>query len=160
MEVVFVIIALLIVLFIVSFVHGRRFGLLGLALATGSLLSSIWSYDAGIIASGIGVPYSPLTKTAVASIITLFPAGVLLFHGDTYKSLIGRLTGAILFSILAVAFMIQPLEYVLMPQGVGADLYTFLIDNQNVIIGIGLIISIVDLFLTKPSHSREKGHKH
>ena len=47
MNVVLIFGLLAVVLFGSAFVTRRRFGLLGLALAAGSILSGLWGYDAG-----------------------------------------------------------------------------------------------------------------
>ncbi len=160
MEIILIYIIIAVALFMATFITKRRFGLLGLALAAGSILSGIWEYDANLVASLFGIPNSPLAASAVSSLIVLLPAGVLLFHGNTYKTLVGRIIGACLFTLLAIAFLIEPLSHVLMPQGIGADIYRWLFDNKNMIIGIGLIVAVVDLFLTKPAHLSSKHHKH
>lgn len=156
MEVILICATIAVLLFVAAFITRRRFGLLGLALAAGSLLSGIWGYDAGLIASGLGIPTGSLTTAIILAIIVLLPASVLLFHGSTYKTLIGRIVGAALFTLLASAFLIEPLGHVLMPQGMGADVYNWLSQNRMTIIGGGLIIAVVDLFLTKPAHLSEK----
>ncbi len=160
MEVILICLVIATVLFAAAFIAKRRFGLLGLALAAGSILSGIWEYDAGLVASLFGVPNSPLAATAVLSVIVLLPAGVLLFHGDSYKSLVGRIIGASLFTLLASAFLIEPLAHVLILQGFGADIFRWLLNNKNLIIGVGLIVAVVDLFLTKPAHLAIRHHKH
>jgi hypothetical protein len=147
-------------LFVSAFITKRRFGLLGLALAAGSILSGIWGYDAGLVASLFGIPANPLTVAAVSALLVLLPAAVLLFHGNKYKTLIGRVIGASLFTLLATAFLIEPLSHVLVPQGIGAEIYRWLLLNKNMIIGVGLIVAIIDLFLTKPAHLSSKHHKH
>ena len=127
-----------------------------MALGAGSLLSGIWGYNAGLIASGLGIPTGSLTTAITLAVIVLLPAGVLLFHGSSYKTFIGRIVGAALFTLLALAFLIEPLGHVLMPQGTGADVYNWLPQNRTMIIGSGLIIAVVDLFLTKPAHLSER----
>lgn len=160
MDVIFVFIAIAVVLFVLSYIHKRRFGLLGLALAAGSLLSGIWGYDVGLIVSGLGVPSRPLTSAIILSLIILLPAGILLFHGYTYNNVIGRTIGAGLFTILALAFLVEPLGHVLMPEGIGSDVYNWLTDNRTIIIGVGLTIAVFDVFLTKPPRLSDKRHKH
>lgn len=160
MEVILICIVIAAVLFVSAFMHKRRFGLLGLALAAGSLLSGIWGYDVGLIASGLGIPSGPLTSAIILSLIILLPAAILLFHGYTYNTLIGRVVGASLFTLLALAFLIEPLSHILMPQGLGADAYNWLMNNRTIIIGTGLIIAVVDLFLTRPAHLSDKRRKH
>ena len=160
MDIFFIFILLAVVLFVLSYIHKRRFGLLGLALAAGSLLSGIWGYNAGLIAGGLGAPSGAVTTAIVLSVILLLPAVILLFHGPTYHNLIGRVIGAGLFTILALAFLIEPLSHALMPQGTGVDAYNWLVDNRNYVIGFGLIAAVADLFLTKPAHLSDKRHKH
>ena len=160
LEAIIICLVVVVALFSASFITKRRFGLLGLALAAGSLLSGIWGYDAGLIASGLGFPSNANTTAVVLAAIVLLPSVILLFHGSAYKSIIGRLVGAGLFTILALAFLIDPLGHILMPQGAGADVYNWLVNNKNLIIGCGLIIAVVDLFLTKPAQlvKNKRGH--
>jgi len=147
-------------LFAAAFVSKRRFGLLGLALAAGSLLSGIWAVNAELAVTTLGAPSGMLTATVISSAVVLLPAGLLLFHGYSYKNLIGRIIGAGLFTLLAITFLIEPLGHLLIPQGFGANLYEWLVSNQNMIIGVGLILAVGDLFLTKPAHSAEKRRIH
>lgn len=146
-------------LFVAAFFTKRRFGLLGLALAAGSLLSSIWGYDAGLVAGLFGFSGGPMTSAVVTSLMVLLPAGLLLFHGYTYKSLVGRIVGAVLFTILATAFLVEPLSHVLTVQGPAAGVYQWIVSNRTSIIGVGLIAAIVDLFLTKPVQLSDRHRK-
>lgn len=156
MEIIIICVVIAILLFASAFITRRRFGLLGLALAAGSLLSGIWGYDAGLIASGLGIPTGSLTTAITMAVLVLLPAVVLLFHGYTYKTYVGRVIGASLFTLLALAFLIEPLGHVLMPTGFGADVYNWLNINREAIIGFGLIVAVVDLFLTKPAHLSDR----
>lgn len=152
MNVVIIFAALAIVLFVAAFMTKRRFGLLGLALAAGSILSGIWSFDAGLVISAVGiVPSGPLTTAITLALIVLLPAVVLLFHGYTYKSLVGRSIGAALFTLLALAFLVEPLGFALPLDGVGANVYEKLVQYKEVIISIGMVIAVIDLFFTKPA---------
>ena len=160
MEIIIIYLIIAIALFLAAFITKRRFGLLGLALAAGSLLSGIWVYDAGLVVGVLGVPTGPFTEAAVSVVIVLLPASILLFHGNTYKTLVGRIIGASLFTLLATAFLVEPVSHILMPQGLGADVYRWLVDNSTTIIGAGLIAAIVDLFLTKPAHLSSRHYKH
>jgi hypothetical protein len=160
MEVIIICLLIAVMLFVAEFMAKRRFGLLGLALAAGSFLSGIWGYDAGLIASGLGIPSTPSTSAAILALITLLPAIVLLFHGYIYKTLLGRLIGAGLFTLLALAFLIDPLGHILILYGSGANIYNWLVENRTVIIGLGLIVAVIDLFLTKPVQLSSRHHEH
>ena len=147
-------------LFLAAYVTKRRFGLLGLALGAGATLSTIWSYDAGLIVGSLGIFQSGPTTTAITlSLIVLLPAVVLLFHGFTYKNFVSRTVGAFLFTALALAFLIQPLGYALTLEGTGGDIYRWLDQYKNLIISVGMILAVVDLFFTKPVRALERKAK-
>ena len=157
MIVIIVFIILAVALFLGAFISKRRFGLLGLALTAGATLSTIWSYDAGLVVSSTGlVPEGPLTTAVTLSLIVLLPAIILLFHGYTYKENAARVIGSLLFTILALAFLVEPLQYVLPLEGIAADIYRWLINNKELIISVGVVIAIIDLFFTKPAKLAEK----
>lgn len=160
MNFVVIFIVLAIALFVSAYITKRRFGLLGLALAAGSLLSEIWGYNAELIVGIAGIQSGVYSSAIVHSAIILLPAGLLLFHGYTYKSVIGRIIGAVMFTVLALAFLIGPLGRILVMQGGVARMYDWLTDNREVIIGFGLTMSVFDLFLTKPAHLIDKKHRH
>lgn len=149
-----------IVLFAVAFVSKRRFGLLGLALTAGATLSTIWSYDAGLIVSSLGVlPEGVITQAATQSLVVLLPAILLLFHGYAYKKIHSRIIGSLLFTVLALAFLIEPLSYTLPLDGVGGQVYSTIRYYKDVIISAGVILAVIDIFFTKPVHLAEKEKK-
>lgn len=157
MQVIIVFSVIAVALFASAFLTGRRFGLLGLALAAGSILSEIWTTDAGLIVSATGlVPHGPLTDTVTLSLLVLLPPTILLFHGTTYRTNIPRAIGAFLFTVLALAFLVQPLGHSLTLEGLGADVFNWLDTNRVVIISVGIILAVVDLFMTNPAHMKEK----
>lgn len=152
MTVLIVIGVLALLLFLGSFISKRRFGLLGLALTASATLSSLWSYEAGLVISSTGlVPAGPITNAVALSLIVLLPAVLLLFHGYTYKSFVGRTFGSLLFTLLALAFLLEPLQFVLPLEGQSAEIYQLLNENKGIVISLGVIIAIVDLFFTKPA---------
>lgn len=151
---------LFIVLFAGAFSSKRRFGLLGLALTAGATLSGMWADTAGLVVASTGVvPDTYLTQTITLSAIVLLPAILLLFHGYTYKNVIARIVGSVFFALLALAFLADPIGHILVLQGVGATVYAQLESHKNLIISIGIIVAVADLFFTKPAHVSEKEHK-
>lgn len=160
MNVVIVFAVLAVIFFVASFITKRRFGLLGLALAAGAMLSTLWGHDAGLVVGALGIaPDGPLTTAVTLSIITLLPAIILLFHGYSYKGMIGRVVGALLFTLLALAFLVEPLGYALSVEGFGADAYRSLVEYKGAIISFGLVLAVLDLFFTRPAASVEKKFK-
>lgn len=155
-----VFIGLALILFFGSFLSKRRFGLLGLALTAGATLSTIWSYDAGLIIASTGlVPAGPMTNAVALSLVVLLPAIVLLFHGYRYKALFSRIIGSLLFTILAIAFLLEPIGFALPLEGNSAYLYNQAVSYKEVVISVGVVLAVVDLFFTKPAHVAEKKGK-
>lgn len=148
------------ILFVGSFISKRRFGLLGLALTAGATLSTIWTYEAGLVVSSLGMlPESVLTQAGVQSFVVLLPALLLLFHGQAYKNVTARVIGSLLFTLLALAFLVEPIGYGLPLEGIGATVYGTLKEYKDLIISIGVIAAVVDLFFTKPARPIEKDSK-
>lgn len=160
MVIIGIVIAIAAALFAGAYMTKRRFGLLGLALTAGATLSTIWSYEAGLVVSATGlVPAGPITTAVTLGAVTLLPAVVLLFHGYAYKDNFSRFVGALLFALLAVAFLVEPLEYVVALEGEAAQVYSWLVDHRSIIISIGVILSVLDLFFTKPAALAERSRK-
>jgi hypothetical protein len=138
------------VLFIIAYFSNRRFGVRGLALAAGAMISSLWVSDlTPLIAQAGFVLVRPPLESVVAVIVTLLPAVLLLSSGQPNKSTLPRIFGALLFALLAVALLFQPIVAALVIETPGDQLYAFLIQYRDVIITICLIAATIDLALTK-----------
>ena len=152
--------AVALALFFGAFISKRRFGLLGLALTAGATLSTIWSYNAGLVVAATGVvPDGVITQAIAQSLVVLLPAILLLFHGYSYKGVVGRIVGALLFTVLALAFLVEPLGYALPLDGTGGLVYSTIRQYKDIIISAGVILAVIDLFFTKPAHLAEKSKK-
>lgn len=139
-------------LFAGSFFSKRRFGLLGLALAAGYILSTLWQDTAEFMISATGfVPAGVVSHFVATLALLLIPPTLLFFHGYAYKSLAGRLIGSILFTALALAFIIEPMGKALVLEGPGVPLFNWFTDNADFIIGVGLIFAVFDVFFSKPA---------
>lgn len=160
MDVAIVFIIVIALLFIVAFLTKRRFGVLGLALAAGSMLSGLWAETLTplIAETGVQVDTPPLI-TLVSVLLVLLPAVILLFGGPTYKEITQRLIGAGLFAALAFALLIEPLGSALVLQGFGRDLYEFFYQYRVYIVTIGLVIALLDILVTRTSkHHKRSSH--
>ena len=87
------------------------------------------------------------------------PAIVLLFHGYRYKSPLSRIIGSLLFTVLALAFLLEPIGFALPLEGTSAALYNQAVSYKELVISVGVILAVVDLFFTKPAHLAEKYSK-
>jgi hypothetical protein len=137
-------------LFIVAYVTKRRFGLRGLALATGAMIATIWVGDlTPIIAQAGFVLIKPPLESVVAGALTLLPALFLLTSGQSYKANAQRVLGSLLFALLAVVLLLEPLGSAFIIEGLGEQVFLLLTEYRVAIITACLGIAIIDLMLTK-----------
>jgi len=160
MNVALVFIVVLVALFVLAFLTKRRFGVLGLALAAGAMLSSLWAETlTPIIAqTGLVVDRPPLI-TLVSVALVLLPAVLLLFSGPSYRDMPMRLAGALCFAALALALLVEPLGSALVLTGDSKTVYDFFVANRVYIVTSGLILALFDL-LTTHTGGRRKSLKH
>jgi hypothetical protein len=156
----FVVIFLIVIglLFATAFFTKRRFGVLGLALSAGAMLSTLWVGDLTPIVANAGIILvRPPLESVVSAGLILLPAIFLLFSGPTYKSMLQRIIGAGLFAMLAIALLLEPLGSALVIDNVGKPVYDFFVQQRILIVTITLILAIGDLLVTKtPKHKPGK----
>lgn len=156
MDVIITLSVIGVVLVVLAFVSKRRFGLLGLALAAGAILSGLWSQEAGLMVSSVGlIPNGPLADSLALSLVVLMPALVLLFHSNKYHKMIPRVFGSLCFGLLALAFLINPLSNYF-----NMNSLENIKSVQPIVISFGLVIAIIDVFLGKSSEKSSKKSKH
>lgn len=143
-------------LFVTVYVTKRRVGVLGLGLAAGAILSNLWVGDLTPLVAQAGIEIiRPPLSSVVATVITLLPALVLLFGGPGYKTAWQRMVGSLIFAMLAIVLLLEPLGAALVIDEAGKPLFEFLQRHQNILITAGLTFAVVDLLLTRSP----KGHK-
>lgn len=150
----------LVLLFALAYITKRRFGVLGLALAAGSMLSSMWSAELTPLVRDAGVDIiAPPLATLVSVALVLLPATVLLFSGPSYRHRNERLIGAFLFASLAVALLVEPLGSGLILVGQSRETYEWLLEYRVWIVTVGLTIALFDIFTTRtPKHRGKSAH--
>jgi len=157
MIIIMILLAALITLFLSAFFSRRRFGILGLGLVAGAVISPIWGETAGYVLSATGlIPEGPLVAMTALSLLILLPAFLLMFHGYTYKNVFGRIAGALMFTVFAAAFLIGPVGDVIAFLGPAAIAYEWLVANRELIISAGVALSVVDLLIAMPTHKGER----
>jgi hypothetical protein len=147
-------------LFILAFFTKRRFGVLGLALAAGAMLSGLWVGDlTPIIANAGFIIVKPPLSSVVSAGLILLPALLLLSSGPTYKTMRQRVIGAAAFAVLAVALLLEPLGSALVIDGIGRSVYEFFVQYRSIIITAALSLAVLDLLVTKTPRSRRRDHE-
>lgn len=162
MDVALLFAILLVILFGLAFITKRRFGVLGLALAAGAMLSSLWAdkLTPVIEQAGVVVERPPLA-TIVAATMVLLPAVVLFVSGPMYREMPARLAGAFMFAALAVALLVEPLGSAMLLTGDSKKIYDFFVENQVFIVTVGLIVAVIDILFTRhPRYGSSKHSKH
>ena len=137
-------------LFALAFFTRRRFGVLGLALVAGAMVSNLWVADLTPVVAQAGlVLVKPPLESVVAASLTLLPAILLLMSGPSYHPGWQRTLGALLFAVLAAVLLLEPLGSALIIEGPGKQLYDFFVYNHVIIITACVAMALLDLLLTK-----------
>ena len=145
-----VIIVIAVVLFSLGFITNRRFGLRGLALAAGAMIATLWVGDLTPIIARTGFELStPPLESVIAVVLTLLPAFLVLSSGQPNKSKLQRTFGSLLFALLAVTLLLEPIGAALVIESPGDKLYAFMAEYRVVTITACLIAAILDLIFTK-----------
>ena len=137
----------LVALFILAFISRRRFGHLGLALAAGVLLAG-QTYE--FIEKFFQVFQEFLggitPSQAAAILLVLAPSLILMLCGRKYHSTKMRIIGALMYTVMA-GFAILP--FVLSSVDLPSDVKNIISASHTAVISIGIIVAVVDNFLTR-----------
>ena len=142
--VTFAVSCILIALFALALLFPKRFGLLGLALAAGTLLADqtfVWLEDFFMLFKQYLGGIEP--TQAVAILLTLLPSLIILFSGQKkYHTKKGRIVGAILYTVMA-GFAFLP--FVIGSMDVSNEVRDVIMTSHTTTIIIGIVVAIVDL---------------
>ncbi len=157
MKALIVFIILLAALFALAYFTKRRFGVLGLALCAGSLLSNSWSstLTPWLQQQGVTLIVPPLSAV-VSVILILAPAVLLLFSGPAYEKTLPRIGGAIIFALLAFVLMLNPLGLALVFDDLSLQIYSFLSLYSSYLIVIGVALALADILITRTPKRHHK----
>ena len=156
MSLVVILLIVIAVLFVVTYITRRRFGVLGLALCAGYLLSTMWTADVTPWVEGAGVElFAPPLESVVAAVLVLLPAVLLLFSGPANHGKWKRLVAAGVFALLATSFLLGPLGGSLTLDDTSTTIYMFLVKNRSIIITAAVAYALYDI-LTMKTPKREK----
>ncbi len=162
MDTALIVLTLLVPLFLLAFITKRRFGVLGLALAAGAMLSNLWTGALTPIVSQAGFTSdNPPLKTIIAVVLVLLPAALLLFSGPSYRSTHLRWFGALAFGLLATVFLIEPVGSAFILTDQNRMVYKWLVENRVYIVTAGLIVAIIDMLSLHTGigdHPKRKKH--
>lgn len=144
-------------LFFTDFITKRRFGMLGLALSAGALLSMHWAGTLTPFLESQGVTLvTPPLSALVQMALILAPPLILLFNGPVYGKMLPRVAGGLAFALLVMTYFADILAGILVLDGPSALVFQFLHDNKSLLVAAGITAAIADLLLTrKPRHGKD-----
>lgn len=152
---------ILILLFGAVYFSKRRFGLLGLALAAGAMLSSLWTAELTPLVEQVGVDLTaPPLETVVAATLTLLPALLLLGTGPRVSAVVPRLIASASFVLLALALLLGPIGAGFVITGQALAVYSFLEEYRFAIVTAGLVFALYDIISYKAPKLDGKKSKH
>ncbi|RYF28886.1 MAG: hypothetical protein EOO17_03545 [Chloroflexi bacterium] len=150
MNVIVIVAIILAVLFALAFFTKRRFGVLGLALTAGSVLSQLWTDTATPLVEQLGLQVvAPPLSVIVATAIIIMPAVLLLFSGPKYTKMPQRIIGALAFALLAFAFMTDSLGSAMALEGDSKTYFDAIVSNASYIITAGIVFALFDVLSIK-----------
>lgn len=136
----------LVVFWALAYLSRRRFGVLGLSLAAGALISRAWSDQLLGLLERTDVSLASLSMASVVSIgLVLLPAVVLLFSGPAYHSKRSRAIGAVLFATLAATLVAEPISSMLVLDTLSRTVFDYLAIYQNYIITAGVALAVLEV---------------
>ncbi len=156
-----IIIGIAAALFLLAFVTKRRFGVLGLGLAAGVVLSQLWSVTLASVLQSQQLPVGPLSYSTLGQVaIILVPSLLLLIGGPKYRNNRGAIIGSLLYAAFAMLFIIAPITRDFAVAGDTSPVFDFIAQWQNVLIALGVVLAIIDMLLAHgpkfPHRGKEK----
>ena len=165
MEIVVLFGIIVLVVFAGAFVTARRFGVLALGLAAGSVLAGLW---ADVVAgrfmqfSETQAPWVPAGVVANVALL-IAPVLLLLLSGPRYYGKADRVLSAAAIGVLTAAFLVRPLGKFMLLEGQALAVYGWLEGAWHYVVTVGLVLGVIDLFLLHSSRKadpKSDGKKH
>jgi hypothetical protein len=154
------VLSIMVGLFFIAFVTKRRFGVLGLGLSAGALLSSNWNQQMAAFLERNELLVPGATSDVLAScLLILLPAILLLFGGPKYTKSHAVFIGSLGFALMAGLLLLGPMSILIEPKGIVGDILKFVAEYQSGLVALGVAFAIMDMLLIHgPKFGRHKEH--
>jgi len=148
-----------VVVFVLAYLSKRRFGLLGLALVAGTIVSSNWaaSVNSMLQAQGVSLSFPPLS-IVVAGFLIALPALLLLLVGTTYHKKWQRIIGSALFAGFLVCFIAATI-YRQAPALADSNLFALAANLQSALLLLLVVLSLADIIVHHLPKKQKAAHK-
>lgn len=155
-----IILAIAALLFGLAFITKRRFGVLGLALCAGLVLSGTLP-GLGNVISSMGVVVPGVHPDVLAeSLLILLPSLVLVFGGPRYQPGIIAIISSILYAAFAIVLLLGPLGDVLDLDATGERIVEAARGANTLLLSGLVVLSLIDVILMRTPAHHGKGKKH
>lgn len=142
-------------LFTLAYTTKRRFGMLGLALCAGALLSMSWTGSLTLFLQSQGIDFNSLPlERVVAATLTILPTLFVLMKGPTYKKPLSQLVSAVGFTLFALILLLKPLGPSLPLTASQQGWYTAIVNFSNASIVIGVLVALGDILMHRPAKKK------
>jgi len=157
-----ILVVLALSLFTLAFLTKRRYGVLGLGLTAGLVLSQELSKELAGVMTASDFPVEPLTfQSAASMILILAPALALLFAGPKYQDHKLAIAGSVMFAVYGTLLLFGPLTMSLPITDPSVQpTIDWIAKNSSIIISIGVIAAVADLMHSHAKIPLSKKGKH
>ena len=157
-----ILLVLVLSLFAVAFVTKRRFGVLGLGLTAGLVLSQVLTKEMAGFLRYFDFPIGSLTHEAAGSaLLILLPALVLLVSGPKYSDNRFAIAGSAAFAVFGAALLLMPLGPVLVTFDHSIQpMLSMIALNSPSITSAGVIAAVADMMHAQSGKPFGKKGKH
>jgi hypothetical protein len=137
-------------LFALAFVTKRRFGVLGLGLSAGALLSGTWSTQVASFLESQHIQANGFSSQVIAvCLLTLAPALLLLIGGPTYHKKLLALVGSIGFALLGILLVLGPISPLINAPSNIQHILDLAAKYQPGLVALGVALAVIDMFLAR-----------
>lgn len=157
-----ILLVLAVVLFAIAYVTKRRFGVLGLGLTAGLVLSREVSKEVAGFLQYLDMPVGSLPFPVAASVLLILaPALLMLISGPKYSDHRLVLVGSAAFAVFAVVLLMGPLAPILVQSERSLQpLLTNIAQNSSLIIAVGVGAAVLDTMYAHGKKPLGKKSKH
>ncbi|HEX6461899.1 MAG TPA: hypothetical protein VFZ58_01350 [Candidatus Saccharimonadales bacterium] len=146
-------------LFLLAFATKRRFGVLGLGLTAGALLSEYWTGGASSLLQQQGVELTvPPLESVVAIALTLLPVLILFSSGPSYHQKPQQLVGSLLFAAMAFLILFPILESIFVIEPNMQSAISAINTYGTSLLALLIVLAIADTALAKTKRHSKKEH--
>jgi hypothetical protein len=153
-----IILVALVSLTLAVYASKRRYGVLGLALCAGLILSQQLAKDTSNVLQANAIPVQPLAYSSAASVLLiLLPAFILLMAGPKYTMKRSQIIGSVGFGLFATLLILGPIAADLpITDKTARPIIDTISQNKPGLVSLGIVLAVGDTFVAHRSKGSRK----